>query len=222
LAHSLSSPAFNSVPTAEPVDTARPSLPAEKPGARPSKLAGRVFKHPSESDVMMDMPPQTMIVAKSPRESKVGASVQGDAARPASSSDAYLPLNGPLPLRFTAQKRWPAPLPVAEPDAENAAVQAVVEPVPPVLAAATSTDAAPDGSHERNTVGRSMNEPSPNQPHLAATTGHISSESPMLTAELVLGYINDLSGGFAIHNERFLPALPERSGNTLAAASSTR
>lgn len=103
-------------------------------------------------------------------------------AVPRVANAAYLPLGGALPLRFAEARRWPAPLPLPP-----------VETAPePVVEVAQAEPVVPPPTPE--TVQEPPPEPEPAR--------------PVLTADLVLGYMGNLNPPASALEARFIPAIP--------------
>lgn len=140
-----------------------------------------------------------------------------EAASKAPASGAYLPSGGSLPLRFAEARGWPAPLPA---DAIRRIGEASV---------ASSTDGSKAGAPgadpaEAGDGGETRPDSVAGGPS-AIREGARYPESgdgqpPRLTADLVLGYMNDVSGDRGLQRDSFLPAMVVPAGRSPLTATS--
>jgi hypothetical protein len=116
------------------------------------------------------------------------------------SNGPYLPITGPLPLRFSSTCKWPATL-QANPPAPEAAAPAVAAAVSPV---ATPAESPPEPKSEPIRPAST--------PAVATSVNAPSAAAPVptvLTADMVLGFLGDLPPAEARVSVRFEPALPQ-------------
>jgi hypothetical protein len=125
------------------------------------------------------------------------------------STRPYLPLTGALPLRFSAARKWPAPVPADETPGEAEA---------PVVATTTPTLASEPT--EPTATAEPVRPPSPAQATPQPITAVVASAqpstktSPTLTADMVLGFLGDLPPPEARVSVRFEPALPQGASSS--------
>lgn len=117
----------------------------------------------------------------------------------------YLPVIGPQPLRFSATRSWPSPLPEPEVNEE-----------PAVAAVAATTESTPDESppSAAESVMVAASQSVPPKPAAYDTT-----MPNVLTADMVLGFLGDLPASSTRVQGRFEPAVPQGAGSSTGSIS---